>query len=452
MENVINRAEQRLNAAINAGEINSINKLKRFPNLDSSLIRFIIGPINENTKVVDYSPIDESVCKKHKCGVWNSIQSIYNLSDGLKDRDPESLLSEDSMVKECREKCKECPYNNIQSHTTYINPKKKYNLYNMSRSIIDRDKIKLSKLLIKIMIVLQCWPAELISECGEQGNDGIIPNVYVPDLANILDCNVNYLEDGLCNLGNIGLISLEKLGPHLYNIIMPGYHLKYKKANQGGGGYIQIDRDILKSLLDENSITALRGKLIQLLSNPFAYNTDRTISISINEFKNIMPKYVCYKAEYKKALDNDLFSMTYNKRTNEFIYTPNDTYQSVNENKTEIMKKNVKFIGKALEVIKPTFLNKTNTTINEHNRSYRNNVNLVIENNMGDIPDEVVSNNTWLSFLKDCIVVGVEYGFSNVIDTIRKIERNYRVNGNKIKNAGALLRTSCCYNMLYSTA
>jgi len=446
---MVNNEKMLLAAAMRAGRIDSVSKLRKFPNLDASLIRLIIGPINIKSKIYSYSPIDVNVCRKNDCSTWKAIQAEKILPDHLADPDPEGVLMRELRISECMKMCEKCPYANSEPVATYINPRKKYNLYNISRSIIDKlgnKEIRFSKLIIKTMIVLQCWPSEIVIRSGDSGSDGTLPGVYTPDLARILNCNVNFLEDCLFNLGNLGLIQLDKQAPHVYDITIPNYYLKYEKASKGGVGYIQIDRSILEKIISEKNIIALRGMLLQLLSNPFASRTDAPNSIALDEFKQVMPKYVNYKTLYNTALENTLFTAVYDKFKCSFIYIPKSNYKSVAEQKTEILQTHVRYLGKGIKALKPTFVTVQNTR--QQDPDYNRSVNKVINDYKGDIPQEILSSKPLLSFMKDALIVSIEYGLKNVLDAIKQLEINYRLYGNKINNAGALLRYHCCHNML----
>jgi hypothetical protein len=442
--------DDKLTAAMRAGRIDSVEKLRHFPDLDAALIRFIIGPIDTNTVINEYIPIDASVCENNNCPTLKRIQSITDLPDVLKDisdDDPDSLYSEQSMIESCRMECAKCPYNNVHCKKSYINPKQRYKLYNKLRNRISRPNLRFTKVHIKLMLLFQSWPAELVQKSGIY--DGILPDVYVPDLATILGCNADYLEDCIKDIGNMSLLDLEWLSPHTYNISIPDYYLKFKKASEGGAGYIQIDRTMLISLLQEKNIITLRGKLFQLLVNPVSDDSkaDKPKVITLNEFKAVMPKYVNYQAQYEKALKNDLFSMKYDKRLKKIFYKPKIELETVAKKKNDIMMKNIRMLGLTLKKSMPTFVTEANTTSLD-NVSYKSTINKILEQSHEHIPAAVLAKKPLVSFLKDALQISVEYGIANVSKAIYQLERAYLLSGTQIKNAGAILRTQCCFNMV----
>lgn len=433
----------KLDIMINSGRINSIEKLRRFPDLDAGLMRLIIGPIDVNTVIKEYFPKDTSVCSSMGCDIWKRLQSIDDLPDYLKDKsdiNQEDALIEKSMIEALRMECAKCPYNNALCSKTYINPKQRYKLYNSDRNRLGREKLRLSKSHIHLTILLQAWPSELIKKSGTY--DGIIPDVYVPDLAEILGYNSDYLEDCLKDLGNLSLLDLEWLSPHTYNVVVPNYFLKYKKAQYGGAGYIQIDRNILTSLIKERSITALRGKIYQLLIGD-------PKTITVNELKSVMPRYINYHSQYKKAFDNDIFSMKYFKNMRKIIYMAKDAITSVAEKKSNVMKENVKYLGDYLRRFTPSFVTNANTKQgDQEDLRFKKNINNIFLQSLNYIPKDIAKKEYLMRFFKDALMISVEYGVLNVVKAIRQLEIKCKLGGTQIKNAGAMLRMQCCYNMI----
>lgn len=442
--------EDKLDAAMRSGRIDSIDKLRRFPNLDAGLIRFIIGPINTNTTIKEYIPVDKAICENNRCSVWKRMQSITELPDALKDipdSNPDDPFSETRMIEECRQECEKCPYNNVQCKSIHINPKQRYKLYNRFRDRLNRPSIRLTKLHIKLLLLFQSWPAELLQKKDKY--DCILPDVFIPDLADILKCNSDYLEDCLKDIGNMSIVDLDWVSPHSYNITLPQYYLKFMKASEGGGGYIQIDQKILESLLKEKSIISLRGKLFQLLCNPLTdIYTYQPKIITINELKTVMPKYVNYQAQYQKALNNDLFSMKFDNRLKKIFYKVKDGINNIADLKLNIMKDNIKYLNIAIDKIKPTFITDENTLLQETS-FYKDNIIEILKDYKGQIKPDILNKSSLLTFFNDALHISVDYGIANVTKAIHQLERNYRIGSSQIKNAGAKLRMQCCYNMLY---
>lgn len=428
--------KEHINALLQESYIDSIEKLKRFPELDSALTRVMIGPVDRTKTITYYVPQDIKICKSKHCDTWTHLVKIFDID----------IINLDKTMQHdaCSNECKNCPYNNAICKKTRINPKLRYNLYNKKRSArLLKKRFSFSKIHIKLILLLQAWPTELISKTNDY--DALLSNVYIPDLAKILNCNPEYLEDCLNELGNAFLLTLKKTSPHNYDVVLHNYFLKFQKANQGGAGYIQINHNILSSLLVEKNINTLRGKLLQLLENPMAVYLDpsKLKVIRLEEFKQVMPKYVNYSNEYKKALDNDLFAMEYDERSKIFVFGLKQMKESIYELKQNIVNKGIQIISAVIKDI--SFVTKDNSFGNEQ---YHGSIDKLISKNINTIPEKVRNNAYLLSFLKDAALMCLDFGLPNVVKAILQLEHSWNLFGTQILNAGGLLRTKCINNKL----
>lgn len=433
--------ENKLIAALSAGNIDHIDKLMTYPNLDCGMLRFMIGRIDKNTKVTEYIPVDTSICSSNNCSIHKQIESITDLPEQLRNNELNNLLDEQDLINTYRMKCATCPYKNVHNKVTYINPKQKYKYYYNK----NRNNARFTKLEIKVMLLLQAWPSELVQKEGE--NDAFIPDVYLPHLASILECSVQHLYDCLAHLGNLSMIELSKSGCHCYNIYIPGYYIKFKTAKTGGSGYIQISKEILSSLLYENNINVLRAKLYQLISLPFTEAEPKVKNITSDEIRSFMPDYVNYSTLYDQTFNNDLFGMKYNKGTKRMSYIIRNCIENVVLKKKELAEESVDRIAFLLDKLKPTFINDSNVRSNTDPK-YQGYIKNYIKLHRSNILAAVSNKKTLADFLPDCVHLCIEYGYANVAKAIHQVEVLYRMYGTQIKNAGAILRHQCCYNRI----
>lgn len=433
--------------AVRASHIDSLDKLRQYPDLDASLIRFILGPISKNTKSVEYKPKDTSICKSSGCPVHKMISSMSDLPDALNDIPDSSEFdpfAEARLLTEQSRSCSNCPYNNSVCITQYNNPKKKYHLYNKQRDrFAGKNKIYFKQIQMKLLILLQGWPRELTEESK---NDAILKDIYVPDLAQIINCNSEYLEDCLNELGILEILDPIRKAPHLYDIVLPNHFLKYKPANKDGSGYIQINQDILKELIHANSILSLRGMLLQLLKNPIQNDEkiQKVDTITFDEIKSCMPAYVKYKALFHKAMHNSLFIIDIVSRDRKIYFKANSNLEGIENQKNNIMKKNIERIAFYISKLKPTFVNENNAK--DQPNIFLGGVNEIFEQSKDSLTKDITKHKPYISLLKDALLISLDYGINNVLTSLNQLEREFRTNGISIRNAGAMLRTKCYYN------
>lgn len=205
--------------------------------------------------------------------------------------------------------CNSCPTKCYLTKKVYHNEK---NLYG--------SKPRLKSNAIKLLLYFHFLRPD---------ENGIIKNVSLKNTASYLKCDIRTIYNNMKLLDSYGYIKYTRTCEGTRNVLILSYKDAFKKAAEGGRGYIVVNKPLLDKLLLIDNIITLR-LFIRNLVELDSYNKDDSAPInmitkSYRELKRELPSY-CKKSIITKALSNKEELFFVRKTETGITFTLNEEY------------------------------------------------------------------------------------------------------------------------------
>lgn len=215
--------------------------------------------------------------------------------------------------KEALSVCANCQK---RQKTIYINEKNRYGT---------RERLNCMSILLFMYLHL-CTPSSI----------GVINGFHIPTAAKFLQCDQKTVHASLKCLQKKKYITyLPDARRGYYIVLISGYMDYFKKASEGGRGYIQISNDLLKQLIDIKKLNTIRLFLrIYFDVDSMHRNNvnDLIISKAMEELRRYLPKYLKpRKIESLLSCSQDLFEIHFGKK---YTFKLNSSYFARIQKKT----------------------------------------------------------------------------------------------------------------------
>lgn len=381
--------------------------MKQFFNIGKTVLNRAIGLQKNHSKTnfETISVVDEAASGCNKCKT-KLLAKMYN---------------EDSSERlELLSKCGSCPHKvmkeSIIEKKIYVNDKNRYGY---------QPRLKINA--IKLLLVLHH-----LAEA-----DGYIFNATLNSLSKTLKCDKKTIKNNLNTLKhyNYILYSIEETGK--INVFLPEVENYYKKAKEGGRGYLTVSFMCLNELLAINTINALRLAIRGLMEfdelNPKGFTGYEK---SYKEIKYGLPKY-CKKGIINTTLSKiTLFDVVPDAHSVHFYIKP-------------------QFNAKEQKKLQLDYLEEFLTVFNKNFNLYINNFAEIEDNNALNFAESIpfVSNFNinedapmrmvlHSNEIKDLAKLITQFSLEEVMQTLAVIYNTYYTKGNRseIKSLGALTR------------
>lgn len=156
-----------------------------------------------------------------------------------------------------------------------------------------------------------------------QNSYGVLKNISIRELSELLDCapkTIRYNNAILQKNDYINMSAGEY--PGTVNIMLPEYSSYFKKADEGGRGFLTLSKGNFELLLNIDSTNQLRI-ILKLLLDDDSVSTSSEITQTFRDMQLYLPKY-CKRNVIRKTLDSiseKLCNVHYNAYTAIFKFT-----------------------------------------------------------------------------------------------------------------------------------
>ena len=243
--------------------------------------------------------------------------------------------------------------------------------------------------------------------------NGLIRRLDIQDLCDAIGCTYRTALNQLHDLSTYGYIGVSKLSiPGYYSIIISDYTSYFKPAVEGGRGYMTISYDMFEKFKEQKDINSLRVTIRGVYTATEQKRLNGFVEEkSIKEIKRELPSYVT-NGQIREILKSQSFvSMfdVYNKKKYTISFKLKDAYMQFG-----MRDKLVKDCRTAIEQCAKEL---------SHSTPIKNKFKLSEYD------------------LKCISEIGARFPIKNVVDALRTVFNTYFVNGIRIKDIGALVRT-----------
>lgn len=332
------------------------------------------------------------------------------------------------------ETCQNCPKKLFTTKTVY----KKIYHNEKNRYAHNSYKPRLKTNAIKLLLILHFYHPDRF---------GIIKNLDIRELAELLTCDIKTIRNNLAVLNNYSYITYSKVDTYKITLCLNDYDSYYLPAKKGGRGFFVLSKELLLQLLQIPTLVTLRIFLRELINidnlnikgGPFT-----AVSRTFKDLKRSLPEY-CKPHIIRKAVQND---------TNIFHITLKDSGIRF-EIKDEYNAKRQK------ADCYNYYIQKFNDFVIDFNNTVSFiNVNNVTPPKYSFYFDDVRSSATYrlIRFkdfeIEDLAMLALQYSYDTVIYALSSIYKTYILKDRKITNLGGLVRTAITaqLNHLYQAA
>lgn len=371
-------------------------------------VRSIIGKMLDYSAKYEYTyTLDTEKCSSClHCPLADSYNALQNTicEEKAKEIPNISVVSEASKrMKEIASSCaaSSCPFCHVTK--TYVNDRKRYNMYNE-----DYANRRLPKSMIRTYLYLFALPQEVL------GGVHFIRDLSISLLSSELGLCVETVRRSIETLTAFHYITISHASSsESYNIIINDYDTMHLPASQGGTGYFTITASMMKEILSISNVNALRLELLRLLK----CDDDSLHNVQISEYnlkdlRNIMPGHMNYPANYEKIIKEQ----------------PSLFVADVINGKLHFFLKN----GYSLRISSDEFMMEYKDELID----FINELGLVITSD---------------TFINICELTR-EYSITNIKISLSMLYSDYGDSWDEIKNFGALLRSYCRKNFIRPAA
>lgn len=380
--------------------------MKQFFNIGKTVLHRAIGLQENHTKI--------------NTEIIDTIDEIASGCNTCKHKILADMYEQNSLeYKNLKAMCETCPHKVIKQviveSKSYINEKNRYGY---------QPRLKINA--IKLLLVLNH-----LSE-----TDGYGINIKINYLAEQLNCDKKTIKNNLEVLKKYNYILYNITETGNINFYLPEAENYYKKAKDGGRGYLTVSSECLKELLSIKAINSLRLALRGLMEfDELCPKGFTGYNKTYKEIKHGLPRY-CKKGIINTAASQiSLFTVEFDAKAIHFFI------------KEEFNAKKQKQVQ--LDYLED-YLNDFNTNFNLYISDY-NNIASETYNIIKDIPcvkDFVVDANKPMHMvlhkdeIQDLAKLITQFSLEEVMMALSQVYNTYYSKGNRtdIKNLGAVIR------------
>ena len=243
--------------------------------------------------------------------------------------------------------------------------------------------------------------------------NGVIRRIDIQELCDAIGCTYKTALNQLNDLSSYGYICVSKLDvPGYYNILICDYASYFKPAMEGGRGYMTISYEMFEKFKEQKDINSLRVTIRGVYTATEQKRLNGFVEEkSIKEIKRELPAYVT-NGQIREILKSDTFvSMfdVYDKKKYTVSFKLKEEYMQFG-----MRDKLVKDCRVAVEECAKKLA---------HSTPIKNKFKLTEYD------------------LKCISEIGARFPVKNVVEALKTVFNSYFMNGIKIKDMGALVRT-----------
>lgn len=155
--------------------------------------------------------------------------------------------------------------------------------------------------------------------CLTDYTKGIAEEMSLAETAQAVGCTEKTVTAALNTLEEKGYISYRKLNPKYVTVTVNDYAEMFRKAENGGHGYLSFGQEGLEKILKLRHLNEIRIALISVFEacqhEYKSASKSLTTIISIDRYKEALPNYIrpCHIHEALNSLNNDVIVFSNNK-------------------------------------------------------------------------------------------------------------------------------------------
>lgn len=310
--------------------------------------------------------------------------------------------------------CDKCPTKCFIKKKIYRNEKNR-----------NGNKHRLKSNAIKILIYLHFQAPDI---------RGIVKNVYLKDMAAAIDCDMRTLNKNIELLVEYGYISTTSTTCGTKNFLIDKYEDYFKTAEEGGRGYIVMNKELMEELLSLNNILALR-LFIRNLVEIDSLNKSKddapinVITKSYEEIRRNLPGY-CKKNIILKALNSKCDIFFIKKEEDRVTFSLNEEYIGKRKRKQLTKRYNYQF-EKFINSFNESIRKKREGSLRVDDPNYYFVNGFVSPNFITAMPDEIYR----------IARLAVYYSFNTVKEMLVDVWEKYTYRGEEIRDYASLTTT-----------
>lgn len=246
--------------------------MQSYGNIGRAVLTRALGLQENYTEVVDHTitVLDEETSGCLTCK-WHEIREFS---------EPDSDL-----YKSCTAACENCSTKCTKQEHVY---KKIY--HNEKNKFGYAQRLKSNAIKLFLLYHMQSVDAH-----------GIIRNINLKDMAEIIGCNIKTIKNNNEILKEYGYIYFTETSLHTINVFLPEYETYYLPASVGGRGFIVLSREVFQVINSINTLNEIRITLRQFMEFDYKGMKDTSsIEKSYGELRRTLPTY-CKRNVIQKA-------------------------------------------------------------------------------------------------------------------------------------------------------
>ncbi len=250
--------------------------LKQFANIGNAILIKALG-IQENYKEETITDIvDEEATGCYSCKNYIILHSVLQSNEANK--------IYNDLKATCQAECDKCPKKVYCTKTIYHNERNKY-------GYLPRLKTNAIKLLLAYHLI-------------GLDNNGVIKNVNIKALADLLKCSRKTITNNNATLQKYGYLYYSSSVNDNINIFIPEAKNYYLPANKGGRGYFPISKALFEELLKCKNLNELRIIIRELIAFNISPIKNLTTTVrNMTDIRRNLPKY-CRPNVIRRAVNS----------------------------------------------------------------------------------------------------------------------------------------------------
>lgn len=264
--------------------------------------------------------------------------------------------------------------------------------------------------------------------------NGIIKNVSLKETASYLKCDVRTIYNNMKLLDAYGYIKYTKTYEGTRNILILSYKDAFKKASEGGRGYVVMNKPLLDKLIEIDNIITLRLFIRNLVELDSHNMNDESAPVnmltkSYSQLKRELPTY-CKKNIIDKALSHKDKLFFIKKSESGITFSLNEEYIGKRKRK-EHTKYCTYHLNKFIEIFNESVLKNRQKTLTDSDPHYNLLYSVITPRFIKALPDDIYN----------LAQLAVYYSVEEVEDALINAWEYYQYKDEEIESYGAVVRT-----------
>lgn len=266
---------------------------------------------------------------------------------------------------------------------------------------------------------------------------GIVSDIAIKDIARELGCSEKAVRYNNRLLEEYGYIKTSpSIIPGAVHVLLPEYPSYFRKANEGGRGFITLSKDLFHSLKEIRSTNQLRIMLKVMLVTDGKNELHTSFQQSYADLRRFLPGY-CKRNVIKKALSGSpspLMGISLETYTVRFQLNPDHNAKKIKERlriyNEGVIRREVSAIS---STIRTALSQKTIPVFSDH---------FFAKMQREDAPDAYRELKISDQEIKNMAQLSLEYSTDLVLHALSRIYRSFVCSGENILNLGGLVRNT----------